>query len=169
MKNISDFAGQSLLIIQPSLRKRYYELKHDSELIGKFSFPKTFSSKLNVEMQNGKWEIYQPSFWNSLVLIKEAGEYSPIAKYKRHGLKQFGILNLPEENQLKIMFKMLRTGYEIHTLAGENLLSCKEMYSLKNKSRIFIKKRSVLIDRYPWVIVLLWYLAYRRKHSAAAH
>jgi hypothetical protein len=169
MKNLSDFTGQTLVIHQPSFWKKYYELRCGDEVIGKFSFSKPFSSQLSVELFSGRWKIYQPSFWNSLVAIKAAGELKPFANYKRFGFKSYGVLDLPEDNHLKIVFKFFRSGYEIQTTWGESLVIFKEMVSFKSRAGILINKRSELLDKYPWTVALLWYLAYRKRRSAAAH
>lgn len=169
MKNLSELIGKRLIVVQPSVWKKNYELRNEDEVIGKFSFPKAFSAKLSVEIESGKWEIYQPSFWNSLIAIKEAGKDLPFAKYKRYGFKSYGFLELPKGNRLKISFKVFRAGCEIQTLSGESLVAFKEMAGIKYKAGIFIKKRSELLDKYPWIIMLAWFLAYKRRHSAAAH
>ena len=169
MKTISEYLEKPLAVVQPSIWKKSFELKYEDEQLCSISFPKTFRSKLVVEMFSGKWEIYQPGFWSSLIMIKEAGKDLPFAQYKRSGFKPYGILELPKGNRLKIAFKIFRLGWEIQTLSGVVLVSFRETYSVKHRVKVFIKKRNELLDKYPWIIVLAWYLAYKRRRSAAAH
>jgi hypothetical protein len=71
-------------------------------------------------------------------------------------------------HKLIIKLGLLRSGYGIYTTNGSCLASLKDKISLKEKTEINIESNSELFDKYPWVIVLAWYLSKQRRRSAAA-
>ena len=168
MKNLSELTGQTLILYQPSIWKSYYELKYDDKVIGTVRSPKFFSSRILFKIENKEWEIYSPRFWKSEIAIRELGFQLPYATYKRDTLKLRGTLYLPRGARLKFIFKIFKGGYEIQDESENTLVRCKDKASLKAKTEITIEKASELINKYPWAIILIWYISYKRRQAAHA-
>lgn len=168
MKNLSEFAGETLFIHQPSVWKSYYELKHGDNVLGQISSKGFFGISKIFKLENKEWEIYRPGFWKSEVAIRQAGYELPYATYKRDGLKSHGTVKCYRGEQMIIETKLLRGGYSVKTLSGEILAVLKDKVSIKDKTEITIVCKSELLDKYPWVIVLAWYLSMQRKQAAHA-
>jgi len=167
MKNISGLIGETLTIYQPSIWKNFYELKHGDNILGTINQPKIFSRRILFKFDNHEWEIYFPKFWKSEIAIRESGFQLPYATYKRDNFKMNGTLFLPRGERLKFVFKMFKGGYRIENNSGISLVSFKDKFALKSTTEIKIEQPSELLDKYPWAIVLIWYIAYKRKQAAA--
>ncbi len=168
MKNLSYYYGKKLEFIQPSVWKTYYELKSNDEIIGTIKKVKTFGFQLEIAMFNKKWTFYRPSFWRSEVAVKESGYTLPYAKYKGGKFKQHGMIELPRGERIKLMFKAFKKDYEIQDSSGQVFVKLVDKVKFRTNVEIFIEKRSEVIDKYPWIIVLAWYISAQRKHAAMA-
>ncbi len=168
MKNLSELAGGNLTIVQPSMWKNYFELKHDDEVIGTIRSSKFFGLNMIFKMDNKEWEIYHPGIWKSEIAIREQGYEMPFAKYLRDGFKNKGTIYLPRGEQLRTIFKLFTGSYWIETLSGQCLVSFEDRVSLKERTRIFIEQKSELLDKNPWVVPLAWYISLRKRRAAFA-
>lgn len=168
MKILSYYYGKRLEFTQPSVWKTYYELKCDNEIIGTVKKIKTFGFQLEIDMFNKKWIFYRPAFWRSEIAIREAGYTLPYAKYKGGKFKQPGMIELPKGGRVKIVFKAFKKDYTIQDSSGQVLISLVDKVKFRTTVEILIEKRSEIIDRYPWIIILAWYISAIRKHAAMA-
>lgn len=168
MKTLSEMAGETLIIHQPSVWKNYYEFKHGDEILGTITGKGIFGITMIFKMGNNEWEIYRQNFWKSEIGIRQAGYELPYATYKKEKFKNRGIVKLYKGEQLLIEYRLLRGGYSVQTLSGEYLAIFKEKVSIKDKTQIKIEQKSELLDKYPWVIILAWYLSLQRRRAAHA-
>ncbi len=168
-KKLSDYIGKSLLLVQPKFFSRDYLLKYGEEIVAGITHTKWYASDFIIEWGKKKWEVYKPSIWRSTLEIKEVNKQLPFASYTRKGFKSGGTINLPMGQKLSLVFKTFKGSYEIQNMNGECLILIKDKFSLKDKTEFTIQQRSELIDKYPWIILVAWYVsAQRRQHSAAA-
>jgi hypothetical protein len=168
MINLSDLVGETLVIHQPSIWKSYYELKHGQEVLGTIRLKGFFRFNLIFNIGNDEWEIYRPGFWKSELAIKQAGYELPYATFKREGFKLGGIVKMYKGEQMKLEYKLFKGGYNIQTMSGEYLVTFKEKVSFKEKTQLHIERKSELLDKYPWIIALAWYIMVQRKRAAHA-
>lgn len=165
MRRLSELAGETLYIHQPSVWKSYYELKHGEEILGTIQPNNFFGKSIIFKAGTDEWEIYRPSFWKSEVAIRQAGYELPYATYKRDGFKLRGTVRLYKGEQMIIEYKLLRGGYNVQTLSGEFLAIFKDKVSIKDNTEVRIEQKSELLDKYPWVIILAWYLSLQRRRA----
>ena len=168
MKSLSKLAGETLAIHQPSVWKNNYEFKHGETLLGTIRSKGFFGTNMFFKMGNDEWQIYRPSFWKSEIGIRQAGYELPYATYKRRGFKTRGVVKCYKGEQMVIEFKMFHGGYSIKNSSGELLVSFKDRISLKEKTELVIEQKSELLDKYPWVIILAWFLSLQRRRSQHA-
>jgi len=168
MKNLSSFYGKQLEFAQPSVWKTYYELKSENEIIGTVKKIKKFSFQLEINIFDNKWIFYRPSFWRSEIAIRQSGYTLPYAKYKGAKFQQHGTIELPKGGRIKIVFKSFKKDYEIQDSSGQVLVKLTDKVKFRTSVEISVLKRSELIDKYPWIIILAWYISAIRKRAAAA-
>ncbi|MEJ2613924.1 MAG: hypothetical protein P8Z35_03110 [Ignavibacteriaceae bacterium] len=168
MKNLSSFYGKPLKFTQPSVWKTYYELKSDNEILGTVKKIKKFGFQLEINIFKNKWIFYRPSFWRSEIAIRQSGYTLPYAKYKGGKFKQHGMIELPKGGRVKIVFKAFKKDYELQDSSGQVLVKLADKVKFRTSVDISIIKRSELIDKYPWVLILAWYISALRKRAAAA-
>jgi hypothetical protein len=165
-KKLSDYLGQTILLTQPKFLGRVYELKCDEKTLASVSYPKWYNSDFEITWNKNKWFIYKPSIWKSSVEIKEVNKELPFESYKNVRFKTEGIINLPKGQQLKLVIKLFKSSYEVQSISGECLVLIKDKLSLTDKTEFNVQQRSELLDKYPWVILLAWYVSsQRRRHS----
>lgn len=168
IRNISQLAGQTLNITQPSVWKNVFELKYGDDLLGKIRSKSALSSNLIVNLLENEWEIYSPKFWRSEIAIKEKGKENPFARYDKKLFSREGIVYLPMGQRLKIKFGLIKGKYGVYTISGRCLATIKDVISFKTNTQIYIETGSEILDKYPWVIILAWHLTRKRKQAAAA-
>lgn len=167
MKTLNELIGKKMLLIQPRFFERNYELLLDEELIAGVKVRGIFGKRVEVNGFGGKWEISKASVWSSRLEIREAGKEMPFAFYTGRFFKSDGTIELPRGQKLKTFFGFFRSTYGIKTLSGEKLVLLENKFSLRDKTEITIVKNSDLLEKYPWVILVAWYVAEQRKHHEA--
>lgn len=169
MKELSEYIGQTLKFVESSILKQNCELKAGEEVLAKIRSPKFLSSLMAIDGSFGKWEFYKPSFWKSTVAIRGAGNELPIATFDKKAFSRKGTVNLPKGERLYIIFYAFKKHFEIQNSYGERIVLFTPKFSWGGeKTDIAIERKSTILDKYPWVIMLVWYLAEQRKRSHAA-
>ncbi len=168
MKSISILPGNDLILMQPSVFKRIFNLKNAEEVIGVMDYPRFFSTDTVVEIFGEKYEMKQPSIWRSEVLVYKSGQSYPLAKYEANFWRTRGVLTLPRGEKLYFKYGMFKRACEISTASGELLILFKNTFAFKDKNIVEIHKASPVIDENPWIIFLGWYIILQHKRSAAA-
>ncbi len=69
---------------------------------------------------------------------------------------------------MKLEFKAFKKGYELQDSSGQTLIKLIDKVGFRTNVEILIEKKSELIDKYPWVIILAWYISAIRKRAAGA-
>jgi len=168
MKKLSDYLGEELRIFQKSIWKREFELKSGEEVISILIYPKFFSNFAEINIQNESYEFYRPRLFSRDVDIRKKDYQNPIASFKNNLWGRKGVLELPGGTRVTIKFGFFRKQAELYFGEGELLVSILSSFSMKERSRVIIEKRSDIIDEYPWVIMLGFYLAQLMKRNSAA-
>ena len=169
-KIISNMFGETLTFNQPALTKREFELTSSDGVLATLIFPKLFSNRVIVEGFDGKWEIKQPSIWRREYGIYKMGYQLPFAKYISNFWGTKGIIELPKGVRLNCKVGKIKKPFEIYTAKGELLVYYSNKFALKGRTTVTIENRSELLDEYPWILMLGWYvvLRYRRGRAVAA-
>lgn len=164
MKTLSDYFGVDLKVIQPSFFKGVFEMRSGRELVAIMSHPKFFSRHALVEGDlTGSWEFYFPKFFSLNVAIRQLGYEIPIAEYHNRFISNKEFIYLPNRQKLILKSFLLKTKKIIQTEAEENLVEIIFKHSIKLKADIIINKKSELLDKYPWLILLVIYIENQRR------
>ena len=164
---ISEYIGQRIWFKQPSVFKRFHELKAGEELIGTLQQKGFFGMRWEVSIQNKNWEISKPSCWRSALDIRETGYELQIANFIRDRFRSKGMVSLPKGEKLKIEPHFFKGFCEIKNMQEECIARIKPKTSLKDKAEVMIEKKSELIDQYPWTIILAYIITIEQRHQAA--
>ena len=167
MKAISEYFGLRIWFKQPSVFKRFHELRTGEELIGTLHQKGFFGMSWEVSILNKNWEIYKPSFWRTVLEIREAGYEMPLANFQRDGFRSKGTLTLPKGESFTIAPHLFKGFCEITNEHGEIIVRIKLKTALGDKAEVLLEKRSETIDKYPWILMLAYIIAIEQKHQAA--
>ena len=168
MSKISDYRSKELIIRKPSAWKQYFELQADGEKIGSLTHPRLFSSLVVIEMLGEEWEAYKPSIWRSTFEIRPKGYQLPTARYVRDGWKLGGTLELPRGERLKYVKKIWKNINDVTTLSGKKIISFKNKGIFGVSAVVTIVDPSEIIDRNPWVVLVVWNVMQEQKRQARA-
>jgi hypothetical protein len=157
MKPLSNYIGEELVLIQPSLLKRRYEFNSSSELLAQMYFPKFFSLTAVVDCFDSKYEIFKPNFLNSKIEIRKYGNELSFAVLTANFFRTKGTIVLPKGEIVNLKFGMFKKICGIDSEMGELLLEIKKVFSFKGKDIVTIVKPSIIIDENPWIIMMVWY------------
>ncbi|MCL4549499.1 MAG: hypothetical protein M1495_13120 [Bacteroidetes bacterium] len=122
-----------------------------------------------VSILGTKWEICKTSFWRSSLEIRKAGYEMPTATFKRDGLRSRGAVSLPMGVSLKIIPHLFKKYCEITDDRDENLVQVKMKLAIGNKAEVSIEKKSEVIDKYPWTVMLAYIVALEQSRQARHH
>ena len=167
MKKLSDYSGSELKIFQKSIWKRDYELRSGEELIARLYYPKFFSDLTELSIGNEAYEFYRPRFFSRDVDVRKKGYQNPTASFKNNLWGSKGVLELPRGIRVNFKFGFFRKQAEIYLGENDLLVTILNRFSFKVKSQVVIEKRSEIIDDYPWIILLGFYLAQLMKRNSA--
>jgi hypothetical protein len=167
MLKLSDYIGNELFISQKSIWKREFELRSGDELIALMYYPKFFGDRTELSIQNEVFEFFRPKFFSRKVAVRKKGYENPFAHFKNNFWGSKGILELPRGNNLNIKFGIFKKQTEIFLGENDLLVTILSQFSVKRRSEVVIAKRSELIDEYPWIVMLGFYLSQVRKRSSA--
>jgi len=168
MKKLSDYIGSELKIYQKSIWKRDFELRSGEELIARLYYHKFFSDLTELIIGNDVFEFYRPRFFSRDVDIRKKGYQNPFTHFKNNLWGSKGVLELPRGIRLNFKFGFFRKQAEIYLGENDLLVTILNRFSFKVKSQVVIEKRSEIIDDYPWIIMLAFYLSQLRKRNSAA-
>ena len=167
MNLLTNYIGQTLTFSQPKITKREFELISSDEVLAKMIFPKLLSNSAVVEGFGGKWEIKQPSIWRSEFGVYKYGYQNPFAKYVSNFWKTKGTIELPKGARLHCKSGKLKRPFEVYSSSEELLLVYVNKFLLKGRTTVTIEKRSELLDKYPWIIMLGWYIVLQNRRGRA--
>lgn len=167
MKLISEYAGQKIWFFQPSVWKRYHELKVNEEVIASMQEKGFFGMKWDVSINGKNWEIYRKSCWRSAMSVREAGYEMPLAELTKEGFRNKWLLNLPQGERLRILPHLFKNFCEIKNEMEEQLIKIKPKAAFKDRAEVTVEKKSDVIDKYPWTVVLAYIIIVQLKHQAA--
>lgn len=168
LTHLSQLAGKTLILTQPSIWKKNFEIMYENEVLGKIIITGFFGSNIHVNFMGNDWEIYSPKFWRAGINIREKGKENAYANYSQKIFSREGTIFLPMGQRLKIKFGVFKNNYGIYTASGICLINIRDKFGLRSKSFINIEQSSEFLDKYPWVIVLAWFLIMKRRQAAAA-
>jgi len=168
MKTLSDYYGKTLHFIQPSLWKRAFELKDGNEVIGTLTYPKFFSVRALANIFDTKWEFYEPHWWKRVNEIRETGKELPIASYKPPAFKKKGKLELPHGESVFLSSNIFESTLEILDKYDSPLVLLKRKMNIKTTYEIHIEKRSEVLDKYPWVLLLIIYVEINKSRRRSS-
>ncbi|MDF1612823.1 hypothetical protein [Stygiobacter electus] len=166
MKSLNDFIGEQLFFIKPKLLKNYYELKLGDETIGYVEVKGFFKNKAYVKIFDKEFIFIQASFWRSILEIKELGKEISFASYNSKLFKDYGFIDLPMGESLKVSYSFFNSNYDLRNSLGEILIQYSNKFPFKTRTDVSIEKKSQILEKYPWVIFIPFFVKLERSKNS---
>ncbi|MEO8232321.1 MAG: hypothetical protein ABI638_08555 [Ignavibacteriota bacterium] len=168
MFQLSNFIGEELILIQLSFRKREYELRRGDEILAKMYFPKLFSTIAIVELLEEKYEIIRPSIWKKEIAIKKFGYDLIFASASTNLFRTKGKIDLQNGCVINLKLGKFNKSCQVFDESNELLILFRNKFSFKDKNIVTVEKKSELIDKNPWIVMMVWYLILQSRRNSAA-
>lgn len=168
MFHLSNFIGEELILFQPSFRKREYEFKSGDELLAKMYFPKFFSTSAVVEVFEERFEIIRPSIWKKEIAIKKLGYDLTFASASTNFFRTKGKIDLQSGFIINLKLGKFNKSCQVLDESNELLILFRNKISFKDKNIVTIEKKSEVIDKNPWIVMMVWYLILQSRRNSAA-
>ncbi len=168
MKNLNEYIGQELEIVNTNFFKSNYDFKVGDTIIYSLRSLSNWGNKYEVNGANKTWEFFKQSVWSNNLLIKEKGTDSIIAEIKGSVFKSNSIINLPRGEKLNVVMNVWKSTFELQNEFGTALVSFKNKKWYSSNLIVTIQTKSEVLDKYPFVIMLAFLMVLQKRHSAAA-
>ncbi len=169
MKPLSSYRNQELRLVQPSQMKRECELHSPDGILLKAYFPSWRKSNAVVEGFDAKWIIRKPSVWRSDIEVCKDGFNYPIATYRGHIFKASGVIHLQRGLRLSFESKTFKSIFTVFSDTKEVLIQFKQTGVFRKKTELTLGRRKTeIIDEYPWLTMLLWYIMLNNQRQSIA-
>ncbi|HNX43957.1 MAG TPA: hypothetical protein PLJ84_03290 [Bacteroidales bacterium] len=159
MEKISDFCGRELQWMQPRMTEPYFELKAADEKVASLKFKNAFGSFAEGTFAGGIWTFKRQGFLSSVVTIREKGYENNLAVYRNNTWSEGGTLEIPDGVKYKVNSNYWNEQFEYTGESGNLLIQCTKISGFKLHARLEIFPDACELDKYPWMLLLGWYLA----------
>jgi hypothetical protein len=168
MKTLSQHSAEKIQLVQPSIWKRIYHLRTADIVLLTMTYPKLFSSVAIVEGFGEAWEFRKPSWWRSNLEIKKQHNQLPFAKFVVGKWRKGGMFELPNGERIEYVYEIWKNRNELFSQQKIKLISIQRKSLLKSALNVTIERESELIDKNPWIIMVVYYQMLERRQAARA-
>ncbi len=146
--------------------KRIYQLRADDTVLLTMTHPKFFSSLVVVEGFGETWEFRKPQWWRSNLEIKRKNDQLPFAKFIVGKWGKGGMVELPNGERIEYVYEIWKNKNDLFAQQKVKLVSVQREALFKSSLNITIEKESELIDKNPWVIMVVYDQILSRRQAA---
>lgn len=169
MKTLSQYRTENLLLTQPSIWKKIYQLKSGEGIVCTMTYPKFFGSTALIEGFGGTWELSKPSIWRSVIEVKKENNHLPFAKFTPGKWGSGGQFELPNGERIDYVQNAWKSINEIQSQQKIPLVSLKKVSWWKSDLNVIVEHESDQLNRNPWIIMAVFYIMLeQRQHAQAA-
>jgi hypothetical protein len=91
----------------------------------------------------------------------------PFAKYVSNFWRTKGTIELPKGVRFNCKAGRIKNPFEIYSSADELIIFYANKFSLKGRTTVTIEKKSEIIDKNPWIVMLGWYVILQNRRGRA--
>ena len=168
MKNISDYIGQELEIVNKHIFKSFFELKADGVPILSLRSTDFWGNHHEIAGFEKVWKLSKPSVWRSTIEVRENNSSAVIATFESSAFGKTNTITLPRGEKLNIAINTWSSSYEIQNELGTRLVFFKNKKWYSSPISVTIDKKTEVLDKYPFILLLVFFTVLQRQHQAAA-
>jgi hypothetical protein len=166
MALIGDVADRELLWIQPSARKRAFELRADDDVVATLSFQRR--TLADAESGGQHWTFKREGFWHPRITVRVAGSDDDVAVFSPRWAGG-GALVLKEGQTLQLVAANFWQSEWVWNQGKTRLMRFTGQQGLiKAKGAVAIQPEATKLKELPLLVLLGWYLILLFSDDAAA-
>ncbi len=168
MKNISDYIGHELEIVNKNFFKSFFDLIAEGIPILSLRNTDFWGNHHEISGYDKVWEITKPSIWKGTLEVKEKNSSIAVATFGSSTFGNKGTITLPRGEKLLIITHVWKSTYELQNELGTSLVLFKNKKWYSSTINVSIEKKAEVLDKYPFLIMLVFFTALQRHNAAAA-
>ena len=168
MINLTDYIGHELEIVNKNFFKSYFDLNAEGIPILSLRNTDFWGNHHEITGYGKVWEISKPSIWRSTLEVKEKNSATILATFESTTFRNKGTITLPRGEKLLIVTHIWKSSYELQNELGTTLVLFKNKKWYSSTINLTIEKKSEVLDKYPFIIMLVFFTALQRQNAAAA-
>lgn len=168
MKNLSEYIGQELEIANKSIFKSFYELKANGIPILSIRSTDFWGNRHEIAGFEKVWELSKPSIWKSTLEVREKDSSTVIATFESSTFGKTNTITLPRGEKLLIATHVWKSMYELQNELGTRLVLFENKKWFSPTIKVTIEKKLEVLDKYPFILLLVFFTVLQRQHQAAA-
>lgn len=168
MKNITDYIGQELEIVNKNIFKSFFDLTAGGIPILSIRNTDFWGNHHEISGYDKVWEISKPSLWRSTLEVKEKNSATVVATFESTTFGNKGTIILPRGEKLLIVTHIWKSSYELQNELGTTLVLFKNKKWYSSTINVTIENKAEVLDKYPFIIMLVFFTALQRHNAAAA-
>jgi hypothetical protein len=169
VRRLIESLQQELKWEQPSALKMEYELGAPDGLSATLRFRSSFGSLATVESADGCWTFKRVGFFQTRISVRVCGSETEIATFRNNTWSGGGALELPDRAGLKATTNFWQTRLEFRAENDESLIRFEPGGILHMYCSVEIAPQAKeLLERFPWLVSLGWYLIILLRSDSAA-
>ena len=158
MKTTTDLFGKDLQWQQPRLTEPLFQLRKGEEIIANLKFKNAFGSYAEGTLNENTWTFKTQGFLKTHATIREKGRDENVALYRNNTWSEGGTLELPGNVQLTANSNYWDEQFEFVGPAGQKIMQFTTISGMKLHANFRLPEMSEFVMKYPWMILLGWYL-----------
>ncbi|MDP2036354.1 MAG: hypothetical protein Q8L04_03160 [Ignavibacteria bacterium] len=168
MRNISDYIGHELEIVNKHIFKSLFELKANGISILSLRSTDFWGNHHEIAGFEKVWELSKPSVWRSTIEVREKDSSAVIATFESSAFGKTNTITLPRGEKLLIGTHIWKSMYELQNELGTRLVIFENKKWYSQKINVTIEKKLEVLDKYPFILLLVFFTVLQRQHQAAA-
>lgn len=168
MKTLYDYIGQELEIANKYIFKSFYELKANGVPIFSLTNTDFWGNRHEIAGFEKVWEISKPSIWKSTLEIREKGSSTVIATFESSAFGKTNTITLPRGEKLLVAMHVWKSMYELQNELGTRIVLFKNKKWFSSNIIVSIEKKAEVLDKYPFLLMLVFFTVLQRSNAAAA-
>jgi len=168
MKKFTEYFGQELEIVNTNFFKSNYDLKACGLTIQSIKCVSAWGNKHEIEFDGKTWEITKPNIWSCNLVVREKGSETILAEIKASTFKSGSVINLQKGEKVNIVLNIWKSIFEIQNELGTTLVSYTRKKWYCSDVLVSLKLKTETIDKYPFLILLVYLSVLQKRQSAAA-
>ena len=166
MRPISEIAGQELLWIQPSARKREHELRAGEDLVATLRFQR--GSLADAESAGAHWTFKRQGFWQPRVTVRTAGSDDDLAVFHPRWVGG-GTLEFPDGRVVRLSSANFWQSEWVWQDNDKPVIVFKGRHGLiKARGAVEIQPDAIAFPDLAMLVLLGWYLILLHADDSAA-
>lgn len=167
MKVLSDYLGQELEIVNKHIFKSFFDLNANGVPILSIRNTDFWGHRHEIAGFEKVWELSKPSVWKSTLEVREKDSSTVIATFESSAFGKTNTITLPRGEKLLVAMHVWKSMYELQNELGTKIVLFKNKNWFSSNIIVSIEKKAEVLDKYPFLPMLVFFTMIQRSNAAA--